>query len=223
MPHNRKVKVLALLPTKKHEILDAVDQEIKKYFIVDIKVDTPKNITKHFKEGIDILVLHADYIHMFENDFYRIFRESNKTFKFVLVKREEESTDFDLYKKLTDDIVYYSYPKNAVWKSIALLRRYWSTSSKPTTLIYKNIIADFVEQSIFVNNKIVSLTTKEYQLFKFFATNIGTFLTKTQIFKKVWGYEEDTSRAFDQMMFKLKNKIGKEYFTTSRTKGYRFE
>ena len=218
------LKVVVLLPkTKRYEILDKIKVEVRKYFNVELIVEDPKKIKNHINSDVDVLVMHAADIGKFQNDYYRQFKDSNKHFKFVVIKMEEESTDFDLYKKLVDDIIYINNQKNAIWKTIAVLRRYWSTYSKPTTIIYKNIIADFIDQNVFVNNKEVALTTKELQLFKFFILNKGKFISKQDIFMKVWGYEEDTSRAFDQMIFKLKNKIGKDYFKSSRTKGYKFE
>ena len=108
-----------------------------------------------------------------------------------------------------------------ILKNNCNLRRKWDSFSNGSIIIYEDLIVDFVENRVIVNGKNISLTSKELKLLRFFLLNKKTFKTRKEIFKHVWGYDDnDSTRSVDQMIFKLKNKVGKKYFTTSRLKGF---
>lgn len=218
------LQVVSLLPKNKWENWKELTTDWEKYFNVEVLIDEPVNIKNYLGKPIDILFLDSNTMDKFEMKDYKKQQDAKNTFKYVLVQDEEHEDDFIKYKGLADDIVYLKNSKNAKWKSIALLRRFWSEYSKRSNAkIYKNLVIDFMERQVYVSNKPIKLTAKEFELLKFFASNIGKHFKKKDVFKKVWGYEEDTSRALEQIYFKLKNKVGKEYFALSRKLGYKFE
>ncbi|NQZ66112.1 MAG: winged helix-turn-helix domain-containing protein [Mycoplasmatales bacterium] len=194
-----------------------------KYFEVNQVIDLPNNISNYLDKSIDLLFLHVDNIDEFKVGYYKFFQENNKHFKYVVISNKYSDDDYNIYRQLADDIVYVDVEKVAKWKTLAILRRYWNTYSKPSTIIYGDIIADFVDNKISVNTKMVDLTKKETDLLRYLMQNKLKFIPKNIIFKNVWGHDEDTSRTLDQMIFKLKRKIGSEYFHSSRKKGYKFE
>ena len=210
---NKKINIVSLVPKMHFEKVKLMAKDWEKYFEINIILDTPKNLSKYVNSAIDILFLWSEDLNFFKLSYYSILQKTNPHFKYVAIKKEVEKTDFEIYKLLVDDIVYTDIWKVAKWKSISILRRYWNTFSKPSTIIYKDIIADFVDNNISVNGQQIELTKKESQLLKLFLRNPGIFLDKNDIFKKIWGFDEDTSRTLDQMIFKLKKKIGKKYFS----------
>ena len=120
--------------------------------------------------------------------------------------------------------MYLQPEKNSFWQTISILRRYWSTYSKPTTIIYKGIIADFIEKKVFLDGKNINLTNKEFSLLRFFLENKSKYFSKQEIFEKVWKIKDvDITRVLDQILFKLKKKIGSQFFSVSRKMGVIFE
>lgn len=220
---NDKLKILIITPEDKKVIFDPLVAEWEKYFNIKVTFDKPTKIGKYTNTSVDLLFLYDDKGKTFELEFYDSFQKANTHFKYVLMKDHYEDTDYMFFKFLADAIVYTEIEKDAKWHTVAILRRYWRTYSKPTTIIYKSIIADFVDNKVTVNGEYIDLTKKEMKLLKLFMHKIGEFTSKNEIFKQVWGFEEDTSRTLDQMIFKLKKKIGKEYIHSSRTKGFKFE
>lgn len=219
----KKINILTLVPKSKFSKARELQGEWEKYFNINHIIDVPETLKNYIHNGPDVLFLWSKQQDEFRLEYYKELKDVKKHFRYAIVKVSRDSSDFEIYKKLADDIVYTDDWKVAKWKTIAILRRYWNTFSKPTTIIYKNIIADFIDNKITVNNIGIDLTRKEIQLLKVFMNNIGIFIPKKEIFNKIWGYEEDTSRTLDQMFFKLKKKIGPELFISSRLEGYKFE
>lgn len=217
-----KLKILSLINGNYQKEWKEMSASWSKYFELEHVVDKPKNVIKHLNDGVDILFMQAPKL--FENKFYQDFKKSNPTFTYVVIQNKPSAKDGEIYKKLADRIVYKDIDDDYLkWATIASLRRYWATHSKTSVVIHKNIIADFAENKFSINNKNIKLTTKEVDLLRFLLKNINKYLTKDKIFKEVWGYdEEDTTRTVDQMIFKLKKKIGADYFEIKRNKGIKF-
>lgn len=112
----------------------------------------------------------------------------------------------------------------------SLIRRYttFNQGDSVNMLTFKGLIIDKVARTVQVGNKIIDLTSKEFDLLVFLATNKGRVFTKKQIYTQVW--KDDY--AFDDgniMSFvsKLRKKIEPNsehpfYILTVHGVGYRF-
>ncbi|MCU6735504.1 response regulator transcription factor [Diplocloster agilis] len=114
----------------------------------------------------------------------------------------------------------------------SLIRRY--TTLNPTfnededCMVLKGMVIDKANRTVLVNHVSVELTSKEFDLLTFLASNKGRIFTKQQIYTQVWKEEY----AFDDsniMSFisKLRKKIESDpehpfYILTVRGVGYRF-
>jgi len=83
---------------------------------------------------------------------------------------------------------------NARIKSV-LRRRLFDGSSE---IIINEIVVDAEKREVKVNNKIVELTRREYDILLFFISNKERVLTKESIVEHVWG---DDANAFDNFDF----------------------
>ncbi|MEW6005255.1 MAG: response regulator transcription factor [Stygiobacter sp.] len=83
---------------------------------------------------------------------------------------------------------------NARIKSI-LRRRFYDGSSE---IIINEIVIDTEKHEVKVNNKIVELTRREYDILLFFISNKEKVLTKESIVEHIWG---DDANAFDNFDF----------------------
>lgn len=218
-----KINVLTLLPKEQEENFKKFTTDWDKYFEINKFFDEPKNLSKYLDKNINILFIWTKETHEFKLEYYKNFQEKISQFIYVGIQDKPNEKDFIKFKMLMDDMVYLNREKTTSWKLLAILRRYWNSFSKSSTIIHRDIIADFVDGNITVEGVKVDLTKKETQLLRLFTKNIGKYLPKNEIFKSVWGYEIDSSRTLDQMIFKLKRKIGPQYFHFERSKGYRFE
>ena len=221
--NKKKIKILSLIPKNKIEIWKGVEKYWDKFLNCEQIISEPSNIKKFIKDSIDILYLWKDDQKTFEFNFYSLFKKQSNTFKYVIISDKPNILDYKIYKNLADDIVYTNDFKVLQWKTFAIARRYWNQYSNSSTIIYHDIIADFIENILIINDKKMELTKTESKLLRYLMLKKGTYTSKKIIFKDVWGYEEDTSRILEQVIFKLKKKVGQNYFHSSRKEGYKFE
>ncbi|MEI6898897.1 MAG: response regulator transcription factor, partial [Bacteroidota bacterium] len=86
------------------------------------------------------------------------------------------------------------------------------------------------EMQVFVNEKQIILTRKEFDLLIFFISNKNRVLTKESIAEHLWGDEIDMIDSFDFIYTHIKNlrrkildKGGEDYIRTIYGMGYKFE
>ncbi|MBQ3600528.1 MAG: response regulator transcription factor [Lachnospiraceae bacterium] len=93
-------------------------------------------------------------------------------------------------------------------------------------LILGNITMNLERRVVYIDNKALELTYKEFELCKFFMENIGVVLQRESIMAKVWGVDfEGESRTLDMHIKTLRHKLGEEgkHIKTVRNVGYRME
>jgi DNA-binding response OmpR family regulator len=83
---------------------------------------------------------------------------------------------------------------------------------------------DLAAHKLLHRGRVVSLTVKEFQLLKYFATRPGRALARNDILDAVWGHSVIvTPRSIDRCVATLRAKIEPRYIQTLRDIGYRFE
>ncbi|RZK57970.1 MAG: response regulator transcription factor [Pedobacter sp.] len=111
---------------------------------------------------------------------------------------------------------------------MAIVRR--KSFSGSNSLIFNEIQIDIMAMEVKVNDKIVTLTKKEYDLLIYFLSNKGKVITKNAIAEHLWGDEIDLSDDFDFIYTHIKNlrkKIveagAKDYIKSMYGVGYKLE
>ena len=90
----------------------------------------------------------------------------------------------------------------------ALLRR--KDTFSPAVLEIGPIKIDPARKEVQINDEVVEFTAKEYGLLEYFARNVGTVLTRTQLSEHVWDINfEPTSNVVDVYVGYLRTKISK--------------
>ncbi|ACZ08001.1 Staphylococcal respiratory response protein A [Sebaldella termitidis] len=108
-------------------------------------------------------------------------------------------------------------------------------SLKILELRLKNLLGDEIytignfrflknEKNVYLNEKIVDLPPKEYDLLFYLAKNHSKIFSREQILNNVWDLLcESDPRTVDTHIKNLRKKIGHEYITTVKGFGYKFE
>ena len=75
-----------------------------------------------------------------------------------------------------------------------LLRQYQHSTADAASFDDGVLKIDFSKRQVFLNQQLLSLTRKEYQLLSLLAKNKGQLITQPQILKDLWGptHQEDT-------------------------------
>ena len=92
-------------------------------------------------------------------------------------------------------------------------------------LIFKDLLIDNSKHKVFLSDKKISLTAKEYTLLKYLLTKADKVQTRDILLDKVWGYDNSvTTRTVDTHVKRLRSKLGKygKNIETIRGVGYIF-
>ena len=91
--------------------------------------------------------------------------------------------------------------------------------------IYENLKIDTNKHKVYIADKKISLTSKEFKLLKHLLLKADKVQTRDNLLEKVWGYDNDvTTRTVDTHVKRLRSKIGKygDRIETIRGEGYLF-
>ena len=91
--------------------------------------------------------------------------------------------------------------------------------------IYKDLKIDTNKHKVYLAEKKISLTSKEFKLLKHLLSKADKVQTRDNLLEKVWGYDNDvTTRTVDTHVKRLRSKIGKygDRIETIRGEGYLF-
>jgi len=130
-----------------------------------------------------------------------------------------------------DDYVTKPYSKAELVARIrAVLRRQGDNSNTAEGVITAGPVRIDVERhQVNINDQLVSLPLKEFELLEFLVRNSGRVLTRSQLIDRVWGsdYFGDT-KTLDVHVKRLRAKIEKDpanptFIQTIRGLGYKFE
>ena len=130
-----------------------------------------------------------------------------------------------------DDYVTKPYSKAELVARIrAVLRRQNEPETIPTGVISAGPVRiDIERHQVNINDQLVALPLKEFELLEFLVRNSGRVLTRTQLIDRVWGsdYFGDT-KTLDVHVKRLRAKIESDpanpvYIQTIRGLGYKFE
>lgn len=101
-----------------------------------------------------------------------------------------------------------------------VLRRYNKTSS---IITYKNITINTDEHTCKLNDELVNLTPKEFDVIVFFINHTDVAISRAQLLSTIWGYDfEGESRTIDIHIQQLRKKLDlKNNLITIPKLGYR--
>ena len=177
---------------------------------------------------LDVMMPGLDGFHVLQ----KIRETSNVPVLMLTAKSDEEDKVFGL-RLGADDYLTKPFSLNELMARVnSLIRRYTTLNTSDgmdtEVLRFMGMVIDKVNRIVTVQNIPVELTSKEFDLLFFLASNKGRIFTKKQIYTQVW--EDDY--AFDDsniMSFisKLRKKIEPDpeqpfYILTVRGVGYRF-
>lgn len=173
----------------------------------------------------DIIVLD---LMMPKLDGYSCYKEIKKIKSIPTIILSARSEEYD--KLLSFDLGVDDYltkpfsPKELIARIKAITKR--NNSNKEDNFIYKTLKLDRVGHTVYINDKEIELTPKEYNLLTYFIENKNVALSREQLLNKVWGYDfYGDNRTIDTHIKMLRNNLGeyRNLIKTVRGMGYKFE
>ena len=137
----------------------------------------------------------------------------------------EEETQLKAFELGADDYVSKPFLPSVLYaKCSAIIKR--TTSKHEDVKVFGNIKVDYLNQQLWIQDELISLTHKEYLLLELFSKNHNMLLSREQILDAIWGYDYyGDGRVVDTFVKKLRKKLGTYhyYIETVFKTGYRFK
>ncbi|WP_312519993.1 response regulator transcription factor [Anaerospora sp.] len=198
----------------------------------EIEQDGLEGMKKAVTGSYDVVVVD---LMLPKKDGYEIIKEIRKTQEIPIIVVSAKNEDIDKIRGLdfgADDYLTKPFsPAELTARIKAHIKRYERLRGHMKAyevLQYKGLEIDTASHKIFVNTKEVQLTTKEYELLLFLASNPNIVFSKERIFDTIWSdeYCGDTATVAVHIQ-KIRKKIERdpanpEYIETLWGAGYRF-
>lgn len=175
------------------------------------------------RNNIDLVIMD---IMMPKMDGYTACKEIKKIkdVSFIMLSARSEEYDkligFDLG---IDDYVTKPFsPKELVARVKAIIKR----NSRKENLIIEGIKIDDLAHEVYIDNKLIELTPKEYDLLKYLIENKNIALSRENLLSNIWGYDfYGDDRTVDTHIKTLRARLGKyrDLIKTVRGMGYKIE
>ena len=174
--------------------------------------------------NIDVIVLD---IMMPKMDGYTALKSIRKTYDIPVIMLSARADEFDKLQSFdmgVDDYVTKPFsPRELMARIKVVTNRNKVTNDE---YVYKNLRINYLGHTVYINNKEVKLTPKEYEMLVYFVQNKGIALSREALLNKIWGYDFfGDDRTIDTHIKMLRNSMGeyRNLITTVRGMGYRYE
>ncbi|MBQ2900361.1 MAG: response regulator transcription factor [Agathobacter sp.] len=174
--------------------------------------ETAKEFYRKVEERVPDLVL-LDVMLPDESgyDIVKKIRKTPTTKKLPVIMVTAKTQEIDMIKGLDDGADDYIKKPFSIMELIsrvkALLRR---TESEENKLLVLDELRIYHERhTVYVGEKLVELTFKEYELLRLLVANVGVVMSRENIMIHVWGTDfEGESRTVDMHIKTLRQKLG---------------
>ena len=176
------------------------------------------------KEKVDAIVLD---IMMPKMDGYTFFKEIKDKYyipTIIVSARNDEYDKLSGFDLGIDDYLTKPFsPRELIARIKAIIKR---SNNNIEIYQYKGLKVDLRAHAVYIKDKEVKITLKEFELLKYFIRNINKAIAREELLNKIWGYDfYGDDRTVDTHIKMLRSNLGKyrELITTVHGIGYKFE
>lgn len=195
------------------------------YFVIE--ADNGKEALYLYQNNSDVDLVILDVM-MPELDGYEVCKNIRNIDKkvpiLILTAKDREEDQINAFESGADDYISkpFSFPI-LMLRIKALIKR---SAVGDDILIYNNIKIDIPQHQVFVNDTIVDLTPKEFELLVYLINNRKIVISREKILSQIWGYDYfGDNRTVDTHIKNLRIKLNDDgsLIKTIRGYGYKIE
>ncbi len=137
----------------------------------------------------------------------KLRQEHNQAILIMLTAKDDEENLLEAFEAGVDDYVTKPFSSRELLARIAAhMRRLNQKQTK--TLRFGPIVMDLTRRDVLIDNKLIDLTKKEFELLEFFLKNTNIVLSRDTILNEIWNFDYDgDTRIVDVHIFKLRSKL----------------
>jgi two-component system phosphate regulon response regulator PhoB len=158
----------------------------------------------------DLIILDVMMPGLKGTQFLQIIKRSPKFSSIPVIIISARSSESDILEGLeigADDYITKPFSMKVLIAKIKILLR--RVQKKDENVIeYKGIYVDLETHKVFINNREISLTYKEFELLIFFLKHPKKVFSRSQLLSNIWGYDADLyTRTVDSHISSLRKKL----------------
>ncbi len=183
-------------------------------------------LSKFDSESITLIVLD---IMMPKLDGWSVLKKIRQTSQvpvIMLTARNEEYDRLLGFELGVDDYIGKPFsPRELIARIKALLKRAGTSAMVSETFTFESLQVDINAHILKIDNEIIALTPKEFDLLAFLISRPGIVFTRDQMLNHIWGYDYyGDARTVDTHIKSLREKLGiyRDLIVTVWGTGYRF-
>ena len=142
----------------------------------------------------------------------------------ILSARDDEIDKLEGFNRGIDDYLCKPFsPRELMARVKAIIKR---TKGEVDSYYYDKLVVNFMEHTIRIDDKEISVTPKEFEILRYFIYNKKIAISREQLLNKIWGYDfYGDDRTVDTHIKMLRNNLGRyrDLIITVRGIGYKFD
>jgi two-component system, OmpR family, response regulator len=213
-----------LIVEDESDLLGALAQALREQgYAVDTANDGEDGLYKAENYEYDAIVLDVMLPKMDGWQILGGLRKIRKTPVLMLTARDQSRDRVRGLDNGADDYVVKPFDLAELLARLrALIRR---SANKSTNVVEIGDVKIYTAaRNVFLKDKLVELTAREYSLVEFLALHRGEVVTRTQLYEHLFDENDDTfSNLLDVHVSNVRKKLGAEFIVTRRGHGYCIE
>lgn len=193
-------------------------------YIVSTAEDGEEGINKFKKDFFDIILLDLMMPKISGEEVCKTIRKESEIPIIVLTAKDQLLNKIQLLDMGADDYLTKPFEIEELFARMRVALRNKKGFENNNFIVYESLKLDTNSKKVYKNDKEISLTKKEYNLFLLLLLNKEIVISREKILGEVWGYDSDIEeKIVDVYINSLRKKIDNDdekYIHTVRGFGY---
>lgn len=175
-----------------------------------------------FKKGeFDLVILDVMMPNLDGHAVCKMIRQSSDVPIIFLTALNQESDQVKGFELMCDDYITKPFSFTLLMKRVEAVLRRSAKYNESNTLTFEKLSLDLNTYQAFLDNEVIELTLKEFNILKTLIENYPHVVTRENLLDSVWGYDYyGDTRVVDAHIKNIRKKIGVPYIKTVKGIGY---
>lgn len=190
-------------------------------YIVESANDGIEGIQAFKKGEFDLVILDVMMPNLDGHAVCKMIRQSSDVPIIFLTALNQESDQVKGFELMCDDYITKPFSFTLLMKRVEAVLRRSAKYNESNILTFEKLSLDLNTYQAFLNNEVIELTLKEFNILKTLIENYPHVVTRENLLDSVWGYDYyGDTRVVDAHIKNIRKKIGVPYIKTVKGIGY---